>query len=218
MVDFTKSGLVVCDMDSTLVDLECIDELAALVGKRETVTAITEQAMRGEIDFATSLRQRVSELEGLETSLFSSLFEPIPLMPGAVEMVDFFRGKSWYIAVVSGGFTWFTERLADALHLDAHLANRLHHYNGKLTGRVSEPVVDGAAKANFLKELAQRWSIPQANTIAIGDGANDLALLEAAGCGVAFCAKPKLKEIADVCIDTPDLREVIKHFSTTSIS
>jgi phosphoserine phosphatase len=213
MPNLQQPGLVVFDMDSTLITIECIDELAGLVGKKPEVSAVTAAAMRGELDFAASLRARVALLEGVQEQALQQLFEPIPLSHGAAELIQWFRAQGWHTAVVSGGFTWFTERLAAAIGLDAHLANQLEWYAGQLTGGVTEPIVDGTRKAMFLKELAQRWSIPLSNTIAVGDGANDIEMLRAAGFGVAYCAKPALREVADVSIDTPDLMLLPKHLN-----
>lgn len=214
MPNLQQPGLVVFDMDSTLITIECIDELAALVGKKPQVSAITAAAMRGELDFAASLRARVELLEGVQEQRLEQLFQPIPLSNGAAELITWFHARGWRTAVVSGGFTWFTERLAKTINLDAHLANELLWQSSQLTGRVAEPIVDGARKAQFLHELAQQWSIPLSNTIAVGDGANDIEMLNAAGYGVAYCAKPALREVADTTIDTPELMLLAEHLSS----
>ncbi|WP_258808499.1 phosphoserine phosphatase SerB [Pseudidiomarina sp. CB1] len=214
MPNLQQPGLVVFDMDSTLITIECIDELAALVGKKPEVSAITAAAMRGELDFAESLRARVALLRGVQEQQLETLFQPIPLSLGAAELLTWFHAQGWYTAVVSGGFTWFTERLAATIELDAHHANALQWAGGQLTGTVAEPIVDGASKARYLIELAQQWSIPLSNTIAVGDGANDVAMLTAAGFGVAYCAKPALRDVADLAIDFPDLMQLADHLST----
>lgn len=214
MPNLQQPGLVVFDMDSTLITIECIDELAALVGKKPQVSAITGAAMRGELDFAASLRARVELLAGVQEQQLENLFWPIPLSHGAAELITWFHDLGWHTAVVSGGFTWFTERLAKTINLDAQLANELHWRDGQLTGRVAEPIVDGTRKAQFLRELAQQWSIPLSNTIAVGDGANDIEMLNAAGYGVAYCAKPALREVADITIDTPELMLLAEHLSS----
>lgn len=205
MIDLSRPGLIVFDMDSTLITIECIDEIAGLAGRKAEVSAITEAAMRGQLDFAASLQQRVQVLAGISEAELSSLFDPIPLSPGAAELIAWFKQLGWKTAVVSGGFTWFTQKLRDALKLDADIANQLEWYQQQLTGRVSLPIVDAQVKADSLRQLAQRWQIDITNTIAVGDGANDIPMLKAAGLGVAFCAKPKLKEIADIVIESPDL-------------
>ncbi|WP_417691304.1 phosphoserine phosphatase SerB [Pseudidiomarina sp.] len=213
MPNLQQPGLVVFDMDSTLITIECIDEIADQVGKKAEVSAVTAAAMRGELDFSASLRARVQLLQGVREPQLEALFQPLPLSQGAAELIDWFHTRGWYTAVVSGGFTWFTERLAEAIRLDAHKANILQWQAGELNGTVAEPIVDAASKAAFLLELAQRWSIPISNTIAVGDGANDIAMLEAAGYGFAYCAKPALQEIADVSIEEPDLMLIAKHLS-----
>lgn len=213
MPNIQQPGLVVFDMDSTLITIECIDEIADQVGKKAEVSAVTAAAMRGELDFAASLRARVQLLQGVREQQLETLFQPLPLSQGAAELIDWFHSHGWYTAVVSGGFTWFTERLAEAIRLDAQKANILQWQAGELNGTVAEPIVDAASKAAFLTELAQRWSIPLSNTIAVGDGANDIAMLEAAGYGVAYCAKPALQKVADVSIEQPDLMLIANHLS-----
>ncbi|CAB0152008.1 Phosphoserine phosphatase [Pseudidiomarina piscicola] len=214
MVTIDTPGIVIFDMDSTLITIECIDELAALRGKKQQVSAITEAAMRGELDFAASLRERVKVLNGVSATEMQQLFEPLPLAVGARQLIQWFKQHGWRTALVSGGFTWFSERVADALQLDAHRANQLHwqgsQLNGELSGELSGPIVDAQAKADYLCELATRWSIPLSNTIAVGDGANDQLMLAAAELGVAYCAKPMLREQADWCIDEPDLMQLAK--------
>ena len=209
------SGLIVFDMDSTLISIECIDEIANLLGKRDAVAAITEQAMRGEIDFAASLRQRVALLEGVDTALFNQLFDPIPFTQGAQSLIDYCKARNWYCVVVSGGFTWFTARVAQQLGLDLHVANELEVNNGHLTGAVSGPIVDGHRKAHVLNDLKEQ--LPKgAPTIAVGDGANDQWMLQAADIGIAFCAKPVLQKVADVCITAPDLALIIPELEERS--
>ncbi|MGQ4277658.1 phosphoserine phosphatase SerB [Pseudidiomarina sp. E22-M8] len=213
MVNIDAPGIVLFDMDSTLITIECIDELAALVGQKTQVSAITEAAMRGELDFAASLRARVALLEGVNEQQLQQLLEPIPLSPGALTLVQWFQQRGWRAAVVSGGFTWFSEKIATALQLDAHKANELQWRDHLLTGQVAEPIVDAQSKADYLRVLAEQWQIPMANTIAVGDGANDRAMLEAAGMGVAYCAKPALREVADWCIEQPDLMQLAHHLA-----
>ena len=202
------SGLIVFDMDSTLISIECIDEIAHLLGRRDAVAAITEQAMRGEIDFAASLKQRVSLLEGVDVSQFDTLFNPIPLTQGAQQLIDFCKLKNWYCVVVSGGFTWFSAKVAGELGLDLHIANELEMSDNRLTGRVLGAIVDGQKKAETLQMLRQQ--LPEdVPVVAVGDGANDQWMLRAADLGIAFCAKPLLQEVADVTINQPDLALII---------
>lgn len=211
MITLQQPGLVVFDMDSTLITIECIDELAALVGKKAEVSAVTEAAMQGELDFSESLRARVELLEGVERSKLAELFAPIPFSNGAHQLIQWFHQHGWRAALVSGGFTWFSEQVAGALQLDAHHANTLIWEGDRLTGQVAEPIVDAQRKATYLQELAAQWDIAPENTIAVGDGANDAQMLQAAGFGVAYCAKPALRQHADVCIDTPDLMLLAHH-------
>lgn len=211
MITLQQPGLVVFDMDSTLITIECIDELADLVGKKAEVSAVTEAAMRGELDFAESLRARVQLLAGVERSKLAELFQPLPLSVGALQLIEWFHQHGWRAALVSGGFTWFSEQVAQALALDAHHANTLLWQGDKLTGEVAEPIVDAHYKATYLQQLAEQWDIPLHNTIAVGDGANDSSMLAVAGLGVAYCAKPALREVADVCLDTPDLMQLAHH-------
>lgn len=214
MLDFSQPGLAVFDMDSTLITIECIDEIAALVGRKAEVAAVTEAAMRGELDFATSLRQRVAALAGIEECQFQQLFDPIPLTPGALELCQWLQQQNWRIVIASGGFTWFAGRLQQQLNIDAVCANQLEWQQGQLTGRVVEPVVDAKRKADALTEYASLWQIPLWNTLAVGDGANDKQMLEAAACGVAFCAKASLKDVADIIVDDPDLSTLIQVLTT----
>lgn len=218
MPNLQEPGLVVFDMDSTLITIECIDEIAAQVGKKPEVSAVTAAAMRGELDFAESLRARVALLKDVTEAQLERLFQPLPLSQGAAELITWFHARGWYTAVVSGGFTWFTERLAKAIALDAQRANHLLWQAGRLTGEVAEPIVDGATKAEFLREQAQSWSIPLTNTIAVGDGANDIAMLNTAGYGIAYCAKPALQKVADVSIQQPDLMLIAKHLDALASS
>lgn len=213
MPNLQQPGLVVFDMDSTLITIECIDEIADQVGKKAEVSEITAAAMRGELDFAASLRARARLLQGVREQQLEALFQPLPLSQGAAQLIRWFHDKGWYAAVVSGGFTWFTERLTNAIQLDAHKANVLQWESGRLTGFVAEPIVDANSKAEFLTALAERWSIPISNTVAVGDGANDIAMLKAAGYGFAYCAKPALKEVADASIERPNLMLIADHLS-----
>lgn len=184
-------GLLVMDMDSTAIQIECIDEIAKLAGTGELVSEVTERAMRGELDFTASLRQRA-----------------LPLMPGLAQLVLKLETLGWKVAIASGGFTFFAEYLRDKLHLDAVFANELEIRDGKLTGNVLGDIVDAKYKANTLRKLAEKYEIPTAQTVAIGDGANDLPMIKAAGLGIAYHAKPKVNEQAEVTIRHADLMGV----------
>ncbi|WP_127346036.1 phosphoserine phosphatase SerB [Pseudidiomarina mangrovi] len=218
MIDFSQPGLAVFDMDSTLITIECIDEIADRAQCKPQVAAITAAAMRGEIDFAASLRQRVALLRGVKEQRLAEIFSPLPLTPGAAELMAWLRQRGWRTALVSGGFTWFAEQLQQFLQLDHALANRLEIRNGELTGEVIAPIIDAEAKALHLRQLAAQWHIPLHNTIAVGDGANDIAMVQAAGFGVAFCAKPALQHYAQLVINEPDLSAIARHFEAQGSS
>ncbi|MAA61827.1 UNVERIFIED_ORG: phosphoserine phosphatase [Idiomarina abyssalis] len=204
-----SSGLIVFDMDSTLIHIECIDEIARLNNRYTKVSAITEAAMRGEIDFAESLTQRVACLEGIKESALESLFSPIPFNPGAKELIQALQAAGWKTALVSGGFTWFANRVQAALNLDAVIANQLEVADGCLTGKVLGDIVDAKVKAEQLQQLAGHWNIPSDRTVAVGDGANDAVMLKAAAVGIAFNAKPALQAIADYSVNSNNLLEIL---------
>lgn len=191
-----RKRLLIADMDSTMIGQECIDELADLVGKRKVVSAITERAMRGELDFEAALKERVGLLAGLDAKVLDEVAERITLMPGAQTLIRTLKADGCYCALVSGGFTVFTERIAARLGFDEHQANVLEVAGGKLTGRVLEPILGREAKLHALQRLTTKLGLPPPLTLAVGDGANDLAMLEAAGLGVAFRAKPMVREAA----------------------
>ncbi len=205
----TAPLLVVLDADSTLIRQEVIELLAEEAGRGAEVAAATESAMRGEVDFATSLRARVAQLRGVGVDAFARVRERIEPTPGLAELVDAVHARGGVVAVVSGGFHEVLDTLAPSLGVDVWRANRLGVHDGVLTGEVDGPVVDAAAKAAALREWASERSVPPGSTIAIGDGANDLLMLEAAGLGLAFNAKPAVRARADVVVGRVDLREVI---------
>lgn len=190
-------GCLFMDMDSTLIRCECIDELADFLGIRREISAITLRAMEGELDFAASLTKRVALLAGLDASVLDRVYEErIRLTRGAERLISTLHGHGWKVGLVSGGFRHFTDRLMKRLHLDFSLSNTLEIRNGKLTGAVLGSIVDASAKRAALIGQAESWGIPMEQTVAIGDGANDLPMLAAAGFGIAFHAKPKVRELA----------------------
>ena len=192
--------LVVMDVDSTLITGEVVEMLAARAGSEELVTEITERAMRGELDFAASLHERVATLAGLPVSVFEDVLAEVVLSPGAVELIDEMATRGWPVGLVSGGFIEIVGPLAARLGITLTHANRLEVLDGHLTGRVDGDVVDRGAKAVTLREYAARVDVPMSRTIAIGDGANDIDMVTAAGFGIAYNAKPLLCEAADAVI------------------
>ncbi len=205
-----RSKRLVCfDCDSTLITGEVIEMLAAHAGKEAEVAAVTERAMRGELDFEESLRERVKALAGLDASVIDEVAAAIELTPGARTTIRTLNRMGYQTAVVSGGFIQVLEGLAEELELDYVRANTLEIVDGKLTGNVTGKIVDRAAKAEFLREFAADSGLKMYQTVAVGDGANDIDMLSAAGMGVAFNAKPALKEIADTSVNHPFLDEVL---------
>jgi phosphoserine phosphatase len=205
-----RKKLFVADMDSTMIGQECIDELADLVGLRAEIAAITERAMRGEIAFEPALRERIALLSGLPAqSIATVLAERVTLMPGATTLVRTMRAYGAYTALISGGFTLFTSEIAAMIGFDTHVANVLIVEDGKLTGLIEEPVLGTSAKLEALEALASEHDIPLAQTLAVGDGANDLAMLARAGLGVAFHAKPAVAAAAHARIDQCDLKALL---------
>ena len=204
--------LLLMDVDSTLIKEEVIDLLAARAGVGAEVAAITERAMQGELDFSQSLAHRVSLLAGLNESDLQEVRADIHLSDGAEVMIATLRAHQIKVGVVSGGFMNVIAPLAKSLHLDFARANKLEILDGVLTGRTTGPVITRAAKAEALREFATENDIALNETIAVGDGANDLDMLELAGIGIAFNAKPKVQEAADVSITNGRLDEVLNYF------
>ncbi|MFT5675769.1 MAG: phosphoserine phosphatase [Paraglaciecola sp.] len=196
----TEPGLLLMDMDSTVIAVECIDELAKLAGVGEQVSEVTELAMQGKLDFAESLRSRVGCLSGADVVILHTVLSALPLMPGLSNLVKILKKYNWKLAIASGGFTFFADYLLQRLELDAAVANKLEIIDGKLSGKVSGDIIDAKVKASTLDELAARWKIPHSQTIAMGDGANDLLMMNAASLGVAFHAKPLVRAQADISI------------------
>ena len=201
--------LIVFDVDSTLIQQEVIEMLAARAGALDAVAAITDAAMRGELDFAESLNQRVATLAGLPAEVLDEVSEELMLTPGARTTLRTLRRLGYYVGVVSGGFRQVIEPLAHELMLDFVAANQLEIVDGKITGRVIGPIIDRAGKAKALRDFAQQVGVPMAQTVAVGDGANDIDMLAAAGLGVAFNAKPALREVADASLSHPYLDTVL---------
>lgn len=200
-----EPGLLVMDMDSTTIEIECIDEIAKLAGVGEQVAAVTELAMLGELDFAQSLHQRVATLANAPEQILADVARDIPLMAGLENLISELKKHNWRIAVASGGFTYFANHLKELLALDATFANTLDIVDGKLTGKVLGSVVDAQVKADSLTLLAKQYQIPASQTVAMGDGANDLIMMAAAGFGVAFHAKPIVLAQADSSINKQGL-------------
>ncbi|HEY4796432.1 MAG TPA: phosphoserine phosphatase SerB [Mycobacterium sp.] len=201
--------LIVFDVDSTLIQQEVIEMLAARAGALDAVAAITDAAMRGELDFAESLHQRVRTLAGLPAEVLEEVAEDVMLTPGARTTVRTLRRLGYHVGVVSGGFRQVIEPLAHELMLDFVAANELEIVDGKLTGRVIGQIIDRPGKAKALRDFADQVGVPMAQTVAVGDGANDIDMLSAAGLGIAFNAKPALREVADASLSHPYLDTVL---------
>ncbi|MGY0581188.1 MAG: phosphoserine phosphatase SerB [Paraglaciecola chathamensis] len=195
-----EPGLLVMDMDSTVISVECIDEIAKLAGVGDEVSTVTAKAMQGKLDFEESLRSRVGCLKGANEDILQQVRRALPLMPGVLNLVKFLKQHQWKLAIASGGFTYFADYLADRLELDGAVANELEIIDGKLTGQVSGSVVDAQVKAATLLEMANEFDVTDCQTIAMGDGANDLVMMNAAALGVAFHAKPVVRAQADISI------------------
>ncbi|MDR5861314.1 phosphoserine phosphatase SerB [Halomonas eurihalina] len=201
--------LVCFDMDSTLIQTEVIDELARRHGVFEEVAEVTERAMRGELDFQQSFRERMAKLKGLDESVLAEIAEQLPLMDGVERLMRHLKRLGYRTAILSGGFTYFAEYLQQRLGFDEVHANELVIKDGKVTGEVHEPIVDAERKAQLLHEIAEREGLAMEQTIAVGDGANDLRMLAAAGLGIAFRAKPLVRQQARQSISTLGLDAVL---------
>ncbi|QBQ53222.1 phosphoserine phosphatase SerB [Nitrosococcus wardiae] len=202
--------LLVTDMDSTFINIECINEIAAFFGKETQVSRITAAAMRGEINFETSLIQRVALLRGVPANVLAEIYEKrLAVNPGGEALLATLRQRGLKIALVSGGFTYFTERLKQEYNLDYTLANQLEIKNNRLTGTVVGSIVGATAKARFLQRLCKELDIETRQTVAIGDGANDLEMLRVAGLSVAYHAKPKVQAEAHVALNHSALDGVL---------
>ncbi|XKM13215.1 phosphoserine phosphatase [Orbaceae bacterium ac157xtp] len=199
-------GLLVLDMDSTAITIECIDEIAKIHGVGEQVSKITEQAMRGEMDFSTSLRKRVALLKNVDISVLETIKSQLPLTLGLSYVIRELHKRNWKIAIISGGFTYFADHLKEKFKLADAYANELDiNTKNKLTGKVKGDIVDAKFKAKMLQNLANQYNIPIEQTVAIGDGANDLMMIRIAGLGIAFHGKPKVVQKAKININYADL-------------
>ncbi len=201
----SRGRLLVLDVDSTLIQQEVIELLAARAGSLAQVAAITDMAMRGELDFAESLKERVATLEGLAESVFADVAAEVTLTPGAAELVATAQDAGWTVGLVSGGFEEVVATIAARVNVTHFVANRLEVVNGLLTGRTKGPVIGRNAKAVALSAFARATGVAIEDTVAIGDGANDLGMMDLAGLSIAFSAKPVVRERADIAIDGPRL-------------
>ncbi|WP_299868078.1 phosphoserine phosphatase SerB [uncultured Hoeflea sp.] len=205
-----RKKILIADMDSTMIGQECIDELAAEVGLKDKVSEITARAMNGEIAFEPALRERVALLAGLPVGVIREVIESrITLTPGGKELVATMRAHGAHTALVSGGFTAFTEMVSAKIGFDENRANILEHADGLLSGTVREPILGKQAKVGALEEIAQRLGLDPEDALAVGDGANDLGMLGRAGSGVALHAKPSVAAQADIRIDHSDLTALL---------
>jgi phosphoserine phosphatase len=204
-----RKRLLVADMESTIIQNEMLDELADFVGLREQVAEITRRAMNAELDFAAAVRARVDLLKGLPASVLDESMKRVTLMPGARELVATMHANGAYCALVSGGFTYFTHKIRQQLGFDYDQANEILTANGTLTGTVREPILDKNAKLAALERLAGARKLPLSDALSVGDGANDLPMLKAAGLGVAFHAKPAVAAEVSIRIDHSDLTALL---------
>ena len=205
----SRPGLLVMDVDSTLIDEEVIDELGEAAGCGERIAEVTERAMRGELEFCEALRARVALLRGLPVSVFDDVYRRLHFTEGALDLIDELHAHGWKIGVVSGGFHEVVDRLAADARIDHWMANRLGVRDGVLTGEVLGEIVCKTVKLHALREWASRDGVPMEQTVAVGDGANDIPMIQAAGLGIAFCAKPRTQLAAPDAINERDLRLVL---------
>lgn len=201
--------LVIFDVDSTLIEEEVIELLADFAGKRAEVEAVTERAMSGELDFTASLKARVSHLKGLPDSVIEDTISRCTITAGAKELINAIHEAGGKVGAVSGGFTQLLEPMARVLNLDFHRSNVLEIVDGYLTGEVIGPIIDKPAKATALAEWANSLNLDLKHTVAVGDGANDLDMMELAGLSIGFNAKPRVRKAADVILGSKNLSEVI---------
>ncbi|MDX8387088.1 MAG: phosphoserine phosphatase SerB [Ghiorsea sp.] len=203
-------GILFMDMDSTLIQCECIDEIADFLGIKDKIATITQRAMEGELDFSESLIERVKLLAGLDESVLKRVYdERIELTEGAENLIKTVQASGWKVGLVSGGFTYFTALLEQRLNLDFTRANTLEIVDGKLTGRVLGDICDAAMKKGLLTSQSKVWGIDLTHSVALGDGANDLPMLDTAGVGIAFHAKPKVKQMAPYALSVGGLDQAL---------
>ncbi|MGE8586810.1 phosphoserine phosphatase SerB [Bifidobacterium catenulatum] len=205
----SQPGLLVMDVDSTLIDEEVIDELGAAAGIGEQIASITARAMNGELDFREALQARVALLKDLPTSVFDDVYRRVHFTHGALDLIDALHAHGWKVGVVSGGFHEVVDRLAADAHLDFWIANRLEAADGRLTGRVLGDIVTKDVKLQSLHDWASHMGINMDQTVAVGDGANDLPMIHAAGLGVAFCAKPAVQADTPHRVSERDLTRIL---------
>ena len=203
--DWSQAGIVLMDMDSTTIQIECIDEIARLYGVGEQVSEVTALAMQGKLDFNESLRTRVSKLENMPVSILKEVADNMPLMPGLTVLIASLKNAGWKVAIASGGFTYFADSLKQNHGFDYTIANTLEIVDDKLTGNVVGEIINADIKARTLKELAEKYDIPMSQTVAIGDGANDLVMMAASAMGIAIHAKPIVQKTAAVSLNNLDL-------------
>ncbi|MEI6897333.1 MAG: phosphoserine phosphatase SerB [Psychromonas sp.] len=203
--DWSKPGLVLMDMDSTTIQIECIDEIANLYGVGEQVSAVTTLAMQGKLDFNESLRTRVRKLENMPISILKEIADNMPLMPGLQILLAELKKAGWKVAIASGGFNYFADRLKQDHGFDFTLANTLEILEDKLTGKVTGEIINADVKARTLKELADKYDLDMSQTIAIGDGANDLVMMATSAMGIAIHAKPIVQKQASISLNNLDL-------------
>ena len=215
--DLSVPGLIVFDMDSTAIQIECIDEVAKLAGVGEDVVEITEKAMQGKLDFEQSLLQRVGKLKGANESILAQVKNQLPFTPDFEALVATLQALNWKTAIASGGFTYFSDHIKDKVGLDFAKSNQLEIIDGKITGEILGEVVSAQTKADILLELAEEYDIEHHNTVAIGDGANDLAMMSAAGLGIAYHAKLAVEEQAQAAIRQVGLGGVLCILSASLI-
>lgn len=211
--DFNNASMYISDMDSTLINIECIDEIADFANIKNQIASITQRTMNWELNFDLALFQRVKLLKGLDFKVLEKVYnERLKINPGGKELINFLRSKSIKTGVVSGGFTYFTDQLSKYMGLDYSLANKLGINNEKLTGKIEGPVINAAAKAKFVKELCEINSFSADSVITSGDGANDLEMMKNAGLSIAYHAKPLVAEQANIVISYSGLDKIMDFF------
>ncbi|MDA8653901.1 phosphoserine phosphatase SerB [Alphaproteobacteria bacterium] len=205
-----KKQLLVADMESTIIEQECLDELADKVGIRDKIADITERAMRGELEFEPALRERVKLLQNLPITTLEEIYnERVTLMPGAQTLIATLKQNGTYCALVSGGFTFYAQRIAELLGFDFYQSNNLGIQDERLDGTVIDPILGRSAKAEILEKISETRGLALSQTIAVGDGSNDLAMIDIAGFGVAFRAKPAVAAAANICVNHGDLTALL---------